>query len=296
MAELAHAIDATPGASRQPGAIAKGGLQHTMRARCRITSPVLVMACALVAFAPAHALASDIRFVGNTNYSTTQNAAALTADEVRNIEAGGISGTLRLEFWALPAPYGGQAFTGNKLAQYTLAPLPAGSSHFNVNSGLIPYAPPPDGTWYLVLLVTEYVAQPLNDGYVVRDSISFPGPIVFGPSPPALTPQVGTWWNPDESGSGYGLDYKHGVLVVSIYSYTATGTPQWYLASGPLSGTTFTSTLEKYTGGQCISCAYNGRPSSSGNDGTIRIVFSSPTSATAYLPNGRVTQIQPVEF
>jgi hypothetical protein len=114
--------------------------------------------------------------------------------------------------------------------------------------------------------------------------------------PPALTPQIGLWWNPNESGSGYAIDYKHGVIVMTVYSYTTTGLPQWYLAFGPLSGDTWTGTLFKYTNGQCISCAYQPELDNGSNDGTVTVVFSSPTAGTMYLPGGRVTQIQPQAF
>jgi hypothetical protein len=53
----------------------------------------------------------------------------------------------------------------------------------------------------------------------------------------------------------------------------------------------FTATLDKYTGGQCISCGYMA-PALSGNDGTITITFTSPTTATADLPGGRHIQIE----
>ena len=53
----------------------------------------------------------------------------------------------------------------------------------------------------------------------------------------------------------------------------------------------FTATLDKYTGGQCISCAYKA-PALAGNDGTITITFTSPTTATVDLPGGRHIQIQ----
>ena len=112
---------------------------------------------------------------------------------------------------------------------------------------------------------------------------------------PSITPQVGLWWNPAESGSGYALDYKHGVLVVTVYSYTAAGAPMWYLASGPVTNNVFTSTLDKYQSGQCISCAY--KPAAiNGNDGAIGITFSSSTSATMTLPGGRTIQIVPQAF
>jgi hypothetical protein len=117
-----------------------------------------------------------------------------------------------------------------------------------------------------------------------------------GAAPQAPTPQVGLWWNPDESGSGYNLDFQHGVLVLLVYSYTPAGDPLWYIATGPLVGDTFTGQLDKARGGQCISCPYAGMPLPDGSDGTVTIVFHSNTSATMTLPGGRVTQIQPEAF
>jgi len=111
-----------------------------------------------------------------------------------------------------------------------------------------------------------------------------------------VTPQAGLWWNPDESGSGYALDYKHGVLVVTTYSYKTDGSSQWYLTSGPVVNNVFTATLDKYTNGQCISCPYTGRPSGGTNDGSMTITFNNETSATVKLPGGRVFHIQPQAF
>jgi hypothetical protein len=116
-----------------------------------------------------------------------------------------------------------------------------------------------------------------------------------GTPPSLIVPTVGLWWNPAESGSGYALDYKHGVLVVTVYSYTTGGAPIWYLASGPMSGNTFTSTLDKYQNGQCIACSY--RPATiNGNDGAIGITFTSSTTATMSLPGGRSFQVVPQPF
>jgi len=112
----------------------------------------------------------------------------------------------------------------------------------------------------------------------------------------AFVPVDGVWANAAESGRGFAIGYKHGVLIVAIYAYLANGQAQWYLASGPVVNNVFTGTLDKYTGGQCISCAYNGPPTVAGNDGAITITFTSNTSATVNLPGGRVTQIVPFQF
>jgi hypothetical protein len=110
-----------------------------------------------------------------------------------------------------------------------------------------------------------------------------------------VTPAVGLWWNPAESGSGYALDVKHGVLVVTGYSYTTAGAPIWYLAAGPINGNVFSATLDKYTNGQCISCAYRAA-AYNGNDGAMTITFSSPVTATMTLPGGRIFPIVPQPF
>jgi hypothetical protein len=257
---------------------------------------LLPFAFALLALAPVTTEASDVRILGQDSYSYEGNTAVIGVGTVANFSPSGPpSGTLRLELWAFPAPWTSAGESGGyKLAEYTLGQLAPGFNFSNISSGPVPFTDPPDGLWVIVLFLTEYAAGPVDDGYTIDDYRNTLPTQVFGP--PVLTPQVGLWWNPNESGSGYAFDFKHGVLVVTIYSYQPGGAPQWYLASGPLSGNTFTSTLDKYVGGQCISCMYSGRPTLTGNDGVVTITFSSSTSATMYLPDGRVTQIQPEAF
>jgi hypothetical protein len=105
-----------------------------------------------------------------------------------------------------------------------------------------------------------------------------------------FTPAAGVWWNKSEPGSGFGLDYQNGTLLVEVYSYLANGGSQWYLAAGPVTNNVFTATLDKYVGGQCISCTYTA-PTLAGNDGTITITLTSATTATVDLPGGRHIQI-----
>jgi hypothetical protein len=102
---------------------------------------------------------------------------------------------------------------------------------------------------------------------------------------------AGVWWNKDEPGSGFGLDYKDGTLLVEVYSYVAGGASQWYLGAGPLTNNVFTATLDKYVNGQCVSCAYKA-PGVSGNDGTLTITFTSSITANVDLPGGRHIQIE----
>ena len=110
-------------------------------------------------------------------------------------------------------------------------------------------------------------------------------------APRTIVPVAGVWWNKTEPGSGLGIDYDNGTLIAEVYSYLPVGASQWYLAAGPVVDNVFTATLDKYMGGQCASCAYNA-PVLSGNDGTITITFTSPTTATADLPGGRHIQLE----
>lgn len=112
---------------------------------------------------------------------------------------------------------------------------------------------------------------------------------------PSVAPLAGLWWNPTESGSGYVIDVKHGVLVMTVFSYAASGAPQWYLLSGPLVNNAVTGKLFKFAGGQCIGCAYQ-LPVASGDDGVATVTFTSPIAATLQLPGGRTIPIVPQEF
>jgi hypothetical protein len=137
----------------------------------------------------------------------------------------------------------------------------------------------------------------MSDGTntAVLTGYTIPG-VVGTPAPLAFTPMTGLWWNPSESGTGYNVQVQQGVLVVTMYSYTQGGDPVWYLAVGRMANSggnvAATGTLDKYRGGQCASCMYQ-MPSMVGNDGTMTITFTSPTTATVQLPGGRMTQIQP---
>jgi hypothetical protein len=114
----------------------------------------------------------------------------------------------------------------------------------------------------------------------------------------AFQPRTGTWFNPAEGGRAFNVEIQDGVMILIVYTYQASGPPQWYLTSGAMtnSGHSFTGTLDKYQGGQCIACAVPVNPIQVGNDGVISINFISETTANVTLPGGRVIPIQPFNF
>ena len=277
----------------------------TMHSLSRLLVAALVCGAAFFLAGTAQAQ-PDIRMSGSVSYTHTDTTAVLGIDRIQNNSvANGISGGVRLQLWALRAPFSGLGEVGYEqgghlMAQYDLGPLMPNRYFASVNTGPIPFTPPPPGSWYVTMLVTDYRGGSFNaSGFLATDYRNFPvesfsQSSIAAKAAPALMPKVGLWWNPAESGSGYGIDYTGGTLVVTVYSYKPNGDPQWYLAVGPLDGGTMSATLDKYRNGQCIGCAYAGSPADAGNDGAIGITFHSSTSATVTLPGGRVASIQPM--
>jgi len=154
--------------------------------------------------------------------------------------------------------------------------------------------------WYApgvgMIAMNDGTSVAMLTGYTIPGAVPQPG---GGAAPLAFMPVAGLWWNPDESGSGYNVQIQHGVLVMTVYSYTQGGDPIWYLGVGKMnnagSGVAATGTLDKFHGGQCASCTYT-PPSIAGNDGAFTMTFTSPSSATVELPGGRVTTIQPQQW
>src|SRR2546425_422658 len=56
---------------------------------------------------------------------------------------------------------------------------------------------------------------------------------------------------PGRSGSGMNIDIQDGTFVVTIYSYAADGSAQWYIASGKSTNDNhnFTGSLDKFRAG-----------------------------------------------
>ncbi|HET7924545.1 MAG TPA: hypothetical protein VFL30_06575 [Rhodanobacteraceae bacterium] len=109
----------------------------------------------------------------------------------------------------------------------------------------------------------------------------------------AISPKAGLWWNPAESGRGYAIDVSGNMLVVAVYAYDSDHNPLWYLASGSLSndGADFHGTFDKFSGGQCMTCAYTA-PGMFGSDGAFSIHFTSDTTGDMTLPDGRRIHIE----
>jgi hypothetical protein len=113
----------------------------------------------------------------------------------------------------------------------------------------------------------------------------------FSNVPPVLQPvipQSGYWWNPAESGRGFVIEYNGSSIFMAAFLYDASGRSTWYGAGpAPLSGTTFTSPLNAYSGGQTLTGSYQA-PTQGASPGNITITFTDATDGTLSWPGGTI--------
>jgi len=117
-------------------------------------------------------------------------------------------------------------------------------------------------------------------------TITWPGGVVqverqiFGTGDPAFTPQVGWWWNPDESGTGYSVEVQGTNLFVVGFMYEDGGRPVWYFSAGPMATeTTFHGDVVQFAGGQTMGGPYR-PPGAPAPIGTLDIAFTDVDEAT----------------
>ncbi|HRQ65623.1 MAG TPA: hypothetical protein PKZ76_12315, partial [Xanthomonadaceae bacterium] len=86
------------------------------------------------------------------------------------------------------------------------------------------------------------------------------------------SPEIGFWFDPDASGSGWFIDRVNDTLVVKQASYDTEGRAEWRLAIGELEGDRFEAPLILFHDGPCFHCGY--REPGGVDDGTVlELVF-----------------------
>ena len=109
-------------------------------------------------------------FDGSAGYEIDRDQVVLRADRIyspRDVD--NISGSLSLELWALSEPYSGGTFEGHVLARADLGRL-QGQSAIHSVAMHVPFSPPPDGNWSIVVMLREWAG---SAGYVTRDYVGF---------------------------------------------------------------------------------------------------------------------------
>jgi len=76
-------------------------------------------------------------------------------------------------------------------------------------------------------------------------------------------PETGSWYNPDQSGTGLNFEIQNGVLAGYYYGYDLNGLPEWHLFTGPLVRSDkqgvlweLKTQLQRFEEGNCIGCDY----------------------------------------
>jgi hypothetical protein len=115
--------------------------------------------------------------------------------------------------------------------------------------------------------------------------------------PRSNQPETGWWWNPAESGRGFFIEWQDGTADLAGYMYDDSGNAVWYLSVYQTPDIrAFNGNWWLYANGQSLTSPY--RPATRINDNVapVTIQFTSATTATLNLPNGRTTQLQRHRF
>lgn len=115
-------------------------------------------------------------------------------------------------------------------------------------------------------------------------------------------PEPGHWYNPDQSGTGFNLEFQNGIMAGYYYGYDAEGKPEWYLVTNPLvrsetSGVMWELEVEpqRFTGGNCMGCPYQS-PSDSENLPAVKIEFLQRAYARLTLSDGSIQYMVPFMY
>jgi DNA uptake protein ComE-like DNA-binding protein len=127
------------------------------------------------------------RLSGNVGYRIDGKRVEISVERVENPRpSSNRSGTLSLDLWALPAPYAGGRFLGQRLAGKEIGSV-AGQSELALQPLDLAFTPPSAGTWQMVLMLGEWTAN----GFMARDFTNFAIPFISAPiEEKALAPLV----------------------------------------------------------------------------------------------------------
>lgn len=114
-------------------------------------------------------------------------------------------------------------------------------------------------------------------------------------APVAGEPESGWWWNEQEAGRGFFMEWQGGNLDIAGYMYDDPGNSVWYLTTGPIGGTatsrSFAGSWWSFGNGQTLLGPWKPHAQLSDNVAPVTIQFNGPDKATMSLPNGRTANL-----
>ena len=102
----------------------------------------------------------------------------------------------------------------------------------------------------------------------------------------AAQPESGWWYNPDESGRGFNIEFQGEQVFIASFIYDAEGRQIWYSGGGELTENAWSGELQRFEGGQCLQCEYT--PPNLAESSPFEIAFTSATTAVIEWQNVRI--------
>jgi hypothetical protein len=116
-------------------------------------------------------------------------------------------------------------------------------------------------------------------------------------APKAGQPENGWWWNPQESGRGFFIEWQGDFADLAGYMYDDAGNPVWYISAYPTPDVRqFSGAWWTFANGQSMGGAYKAPTQTSNNFAPVTVRFSGPDTAIMTLPNGRTTALTRQRF
>jgi hypothetical protein len=113
----------------------------------------------------------------------------------------------------------------------------------------------------------------------------------------ANQPESGWWWNPAENGRGFFMEWQGDSADIAGYMYDDAGNAVWYLSLFPAPDVrNYSGNWWLFANGQSLTGAYKPATRINDNVAPLGIQFTSATTATMTLPNGRTTQLVRFRF
>jgi len=110
-------------------------------------------------------------------------------------------------------------------------------------------------------------------------------------------PESGWWWNPEESGRGFFMEWQGGQLFMAGYMYDDQGNPIWYLGTNTTTNAqSFAGVWTQYANGATLTGAYRPAQPINSNVGPVSITFQGAENAIMTLPGGRTSAIRRFRF
>lgn len=115
--------------------------------------------------------------------------------------------------------------------------------------------------------------------------------------PQAGAPQSGWYWNPQDGGRGYAIEFQGDQVFVIAFLYDDAGAPIWVLANGSMSTPTrYAGRWLRFAGGQALGQTPRPPQPLTPDAGALLIEFPTPDRGDLTLPDGRVIGIERFPF